>query len=70
MEDSYPELTVEFLSTFTYAPHPADYVEDPNFPVQEVTFRLAGQQFQMSVREFAVLTCLYTEPELDTDLYT
>ncbi|MFS7934560.1 putative DNA-directed RNA polymerase [Helianthus anomalus] len=56
MEDSYPELTIEFLSTFTYAPHPADYVEDPNFPVHEVTFRLAGQEFQMSVRQFAVLT--------------
>ena len=68
MEDSYPELTVEFLSTFTYAPHPADYVEDPNFPVHEVTFRLVGQQFMMSVREFAVHTGLYTEPELDTDL--
>ncbi|KAF5814804.1 hypothetical protein HanXRQr2_Chr03g0115241 [Helianthus annuus] len=70
MEDSYPELTIEFLSTFTYAPHPADYMEDPNFPVHEVTFRLAGQEFQMSVREFAVVTGLYTEPELDTDLYT
>ncbi|KAJ0495393.1 hypothetical protein HanIR_Chr12g0608291 [Helianthus annuus] len=70
MEDSYPELTVEFLSTFTYAPHPADYVEDPAFPVHEVTFRLAGQEFEMSVREFAVHTGLYTEPELDTDLYT
>ncbi|KAF5774746.1 hypothetical protein HanXRQr2_Chr13g0604181 [Helianthus annuus] len=70
MEDSYPELTVEFCSTFTYTPHPADYVEDPHFPVHEVTFRLAGQQFDMSVREFAVHTGLYTEPELDTDLYT
>ncbi|KAM0008775.1 hypothetical protein Hdeb2414_s0105g00795601 [Helianthus debilis subsp. tardiflorus] len=70
MEDSYPELTYEFCSTFTYAPHPADYVEDPLFPVHEVTFRLAGQQFEMSVREFAVHTGLYTEPELDTDLYT
>ncbi|MFS7941809.1 hypothetical protein Hanom_Chr06g00480751 [Helianthus anomalus] len=70
MEDSYPELTVEFCSTFTYAPHSVDYVEDPLFPVYEVTFRLAGQQFEMSVREFAVHTGLYTEPELDTDLYT
>ncbi|KAM0057520.1 hypothetical protein Hdeb2414_s0005g00159111 [Helianthus debilis subsp. tardiflorus] len=70
MEDSYRELTIEFLSTFTYAPHPADYVEDPDFPVHEVTFRLAGQQFVMSVREFAVHTDLYIEPELDTDLYT
>ncbi|KAJ0575400.1 hypothetical protein HanIR_Chr05g0212311 [Helianthus annuus] len=70
MEDSCLELTVEFLSTFTYAPHPADYVENPAFPVHEVTFRLAGQEFEMSVREFAVHTGLYTEPELDTDMYT
>ncbi|KAM0058427.1 hypothetical protein Hdeb2414_s0005g00170141 [Helianthus debilis subsp. tardiflorus] len=70
MEDSYPKLTVEFLSTFTNAPNPADYLEDLDFPVHEVTFRLLGQQFQMSVREFVVHTGLYTEPELDTDLYT
>ncbi|KAM0055000.1 hypothetical protein Hdeb2414_s0006g00201051 [Helianthus debilis subsp. tardiflorus] len=65
MEDSYPELTVEFCSTFTYAPHPTDYVEDPYFPVHEVTFRLAGQQFEMSVREFAVHTGSYDDGQAD-----
>ncbi|MFS7975796.1 hypothetical protein Hanom_Chr10g00884901 [Helianthus anomalus] len=66
MEDSYPELTYEFCSTFTYAPHPADYVEDPLFPVPEVTFRLAGQQFEMSVREFAVHTGCYDVGQADS----
>ncbi|MFS7964118.1 hypothetical protein Hanom_Chr08g00746421 [Helianthus anomalus] len=69
LEDSYRELTVEFISTFIYQPHPADYVEDPDHVVHEITFRLAGQEFGMSLRQFAVHSGLYTAVELDTDIY-
>ncbi|MFS7926676.1 hypothetical protein Hanom_Chr04g00299881 [Helianthus anomalus] len=56
LEDSYREIT--------------DYVEDPDHVVHEITFRLAGQEFGMSPRDFAIHSGLYTEAELETDVYT
>ncbi|MFS7992779.1 hypothetical protein Hanom_Chr12g01086341 [Helianthus anomalus] len=41
-EESYREITVEFLSPFIYASHLEDYVEDLDHPMHEITFRLAG----------------------------
>ncbi|MFS7961709.1 hypothetical protein Hanom_Chr08g00718301 [Helianthus anomalus] len=70
MEDSYREITFEFLSSSIYLPHPDDYVEDPDHLVHEITFRLADQEFQTSLRDFVVHSGLYTHAELDTDIYT
>ncbi|MFS7937490.1 hypothetical protein Hanom_Chr05g00428171 [Helianthus anomalus] len=39
-KDSYRVIAVEFLSSFIYAPHPEDNVEDPDHPVHEITFLL------------------------------
>ncbi|MFS7955479.1 hypothetical protein Hanom_Chr07g00643161 [Helianthus anomalus] len=69
-KDSYREITIEFLWSFIYTPHPDDYLEDPDHPVHEITFRLAGQEFQMRLRDFAVHSDLYTHDELDTKIYT
>ncbi|MFS7977689.1 hypothetical protein Hanom_Chr10g00906991 [Helianthus anomalus] len=70
LEDSYCEIMIEFLSSFIYASHPKDYVEDPDHVVHEITFRLADQEFGMSLRDFVVRSGLYTEAKLDTDVYT
>ncbi|KAM0039892.1 hypothetical protein Hdeb2414_s0012g00387311 [Helianthus debilis subsp. tardiflorus] len=61
MEDTYREITVEFLSSFTFAPGP---------PVNEITFYLTSQQFGMSLAQFVVHSGLYTEPEIATVIYT
>ncbi|MFS7918730.1 hypothetical protein Hanom_Chr03g00204541 [Helianthus anomalus] len=70
LEDSYREITVEFFSSFKYAMHPNDHVEDPDHVVHEITFHLAGQEFGMRLRDFAVHSGLYTQAELDTNVYT
>ncbi|MFS7927232.1 hypothetical protein Hanom_Chr04g00306561 [Helianthus anomalus] len=54
MEYSYREITIGFLSSFIYAPHPGDYVEDSDHPVHEITFHLVGQELRMSLRDFVV----------------
>ncbi|KAF5798759.1 hypothetical protein HanRHA438_Chr07g0307001 [Helianthus annuus] len=69
IEDSYCEITLEFLTSFIYEPHPDDYVEDPDHPTHEITFCLVGQEFQTSLRDFAVHSGLYTLAELDTNIY-
>ncbi|MFS7964341.1 hypothetical protein Hanom_Chr08g00749111 [Helianthus anomalus] len=51
-------------------PHPDDYVEDSDHLVHEITFRLASQEFGISLRDFVVHSGLYTQAELDTDIYT
>ncbi|KAL8209273.1 hypothetical protein R6Q57_006005 [Mikania cordata] len=58
LQPSYREVTVEFLSTFTYYPA----------AVLEVVFSMLGQRHEMSLFEYAVLSGLYWEPE--TPLYT
>ncbi|MFS8023154.1 hypothetical protein Hanom_Chr16g01448121 [Helianthus anomalus] len=70
IEDLYREITVKFLSSFIYGPHPNDYVEDLDHVVHEITFRLAGQEFGMSLRVFVGHSGLYTHAELDTYIYT
>ncbi|KAJ0800849.1 hypothetical protein HanPI659440_Chr03g0110011 [Helianthus annuus] len=44
-EDSYRGLTIEFLSSFIYKPHPDDYVEDPKHLVHEIFFHLVSHEF-------------------------
>ena len=67
---SYRPLLVEFLSTFRYRPRPDDRTnsdfDDPNLPdpSPEITFRLFGEVFEMSLRQFVVATGFYTDEEL------
>ncbi|KAK1428446.1 hypothetical protein QVD17_17280 [Tagetes erecta] len=52
--NSFRELTVEFLSSFVYERRPLGFVENPNQPFNDISFRLAGVQRTMTLREFAV----------------
>ncbi|KAI3754611.1 hypothetical protein L1987_54398 [Smallanthus sonchifolius] len=73
---SHRPLMVEFLSTFCFAPRPADQpnsdTEDPNDepPPPEISFCLFGQQQNMSLHRFAVVSGIYRLPETVTDIYT
>ncbi|KAJ0940349.1 hypothetical protein HanRHA438_Chr02g0082341 [Helianthus annuus] len=70
---SYRVMACEFLSSFDYAPRPADRPEeddDQDDPWIEVSFRLAGQWHLMSLRQFAEHSGLYRVEELDTPIYT
>ncbi|XP_035837093.1 uncharacterized protein LOC118485003 [Helianthus annuus] len=70
---SYRVMACEFLSSFDYAPRPADRPEeddDEDDPLIEVSFRLAGQWHLMSLRQFAEHSGLYRVEELDTPIYT
>ena len=48
-EDSFRELTVEFISSFFLRDRPEGYVEDPEHPFHEIYFRLAGQLHELSI---------------------
>ncbi|KAJ0428879.1 hypothetical protein HanHA300_Chr17g0651011 [Helianthus annuus] len=70
---SYRVMACQFLSSFDFAPRPADHPEeddDEDDPWIEVTFRLAGQWHLMSLRQFAEHYDLYRVEELDTPIYT
>ncbi|MFS7946640.1 hypothetical protein Hanom_Chr06g00538761 [Helianthus anomalus] len=65
-------MACEFLASFEFTPRPADQPEDlndPDDPWVEVSFRLAGQWHEMSLREFAVHNGLYLMKETDTSVY-
>ncbi|KAJ0430060.1 hypothetical protein HanHA300_Chr17g0664591 [Helianthus annuus] len=69
---SYKVMACEFLSTFGFAPRPADQreeLDDPDGPWIEASFRLAGQWHEISLREFVVHCGLYRVEELDTAIY-
>ncbi|MFS7955254.1 hypothetical protein Hanom_Chr07g00640471 [Helianthus anomalus] len=66
-------MTCEFLSSFDFAPRPADRPEeddDPDDSWIDVCFRLAHQWHLMSVRQFAQHYGLYRVEELDIPIYT
>ncbi|KAL8230317.1 hypothetical protein R6Q57_000095 [Mikania cordata] len=51
------------LSTFIYRPRDPDFQpqhKQPQPPL-EISFRLCGESYEMSLREFAIVTDLYTE---------
>ncbi|KAJ0569531.1 hypothetical protein HanHA300_Chr05g0167251 [Helianthus annuus] len=66
---SYRVMVCEFLASFEFAPRPVDQPEeldDPDDTWVEVSFRLAGQWHEMSLREFVVHISLYLMEETDT----
>ena len=71
--ESYRPLTIEFISTFRYTPHPAG-VEPPvgpdGEPEPEVQFRLFGQLYAYTMDQWATTCCWYREEELVQDMYT
>ncbi|KAL8223693.1 hypothetical protein R6Q57_019168 [Mikania cordata] len=65
----YRLTTVEFLSTFVFRPRATDQLQaDPDQP--EVSFRLCGLAYAMSLAEFGNALGLYTEEELEMPIYT
>ncbi|KAI3762186.1 hypothetical protein L1987_52610 [Smallanthus sonchifolius] len=66
---SHRSLMVEFLSTFRFAPRPADQpnsdIDDPNEepPPSEISFCLFGQRQNMSLHRFMVVSGIYWLPE-------
>ncbi|KAL8225472.1 hypothetical protein R6Q57_018029 [Mikania cordata] len=65
----YKLITVEFLSTFVFRPRVVDQPQaDPDQP--EVSFRLCGLAYAMSLAEFGNALGLYTEEELQMSIYT
>ncbi|KAD0364776.1 hypothetical protein E3N88_44380 [Mikania micrantha] len=66
----YRLLTVEFLSTFVFRPQAPDFQPEPGHPQPaEISFRLCGGSYALSLREFAIVTGLYTEAETDMPIY-
>ncbi|MFS7913649.1 hypothetical protein Hanom_Chr02g00144161 [Helianthus anomalus] len=62
-------MVCEFLSSFDFAPRSADQPEeldDPNHPWIEVSFHLASQWHEMSLKELTLHCSLYKVEELDT----
>ncbi|KAL8200559.1 hypothetical protein R6Q57_011898 [Mikania cordata] len=65
----YRLITVEFLSTFVFTPRAADQAQ-PNQQQPEVSFRLCGDAYTMSLAEFGHALGLYTQEELQMPIYT
>ncbi|KAD2080478.1 hypothetical protein E3N88_41875 [Mikania micrantha] len=62
----YRLITVEFLSTFRYRPQVPDFQ-----PQQaEISFRLCGFPYHLSLAEFGSVLGLYTEEETQMPIYT
>ncbi|MFS7986986.1 hypothetical protein Hanom_Chr11g01016721 [Helianthus anomalus] len=62
-------MDCEFLASFEFAPKPTDQLEELNDPEEswiEVSFHLASEWHEMSLREFVVHCDLYTLEETDT----
>ncbi|KAL8244893.1 hypothetical protein R6Q59_011151 [Mikania micrantha] len=67
----YRLITVEFLSTFRYRPQAPDFQPQPGQPQQaEVSFRLCGAAYHLSLAEFGSVLGLYTEEETHMPIYT
>ncbi|KAL8214323.1 hypothetical protein R6Q57_003772 [Mikania cordata] len=67
----YRLLTVEFLSMFVFRPQAPDIQPElGDLQLAEISFRLCGDSYAMSLREFAVVVGLYTEAETDMPIYT
>ena len=76
MRPSYPVLMLEFMSTFTFCPAgppppPPVQGQDPlPPPPPEISFRLMGHAYQMSLRDFSIRIGFYTAEEMGHDIYT
>ncbi|KAL8232464.1 hypothetical protein R6Q57_002242 [Mikania cordata] len=67
----YQLITVEFLSTFRYRPQAPDFQPHPGHPQQaEISFRLCGFPYHLSLPEFGSVLGLYTEEETQMPIYT
>ncbi|KAL8236819.1 hypothetical protein R6Q59_017900 [Mikania micrantha] len=67
----YRLITVEFLLTFRYRPRPPDFQPQPGQAQHaEVSFRLCGVAYHLSLAEFGSVLGLYTEKETHMPIYT
>ncbi|KAL8229413.1 hypothetical protein R6Q57_014313 [Mikania cordata] len=66
----YRLITVEFLSTFVYRPRGPDYQPQAGAQPSEISFRLCGFAYELSLTEFGNALDLYTEQELTMMIYT
>ncbi|KAD2805961.1 hypothetical protein E3N88_39338 [Mikania micrantha] len=67
----YRLIMVEFLSTFMYRPQAPDFQPQPGQPQQaEISFRLCGFPYHLSLAEFGSVLGLYTEEETHMPIYT
>ncbi|KAL8188847.1 hypothetical protein R6Q57_029602 [Mikania cordata] len=66
----YRLITEEFLSTFVYRPRGPDYQPQASSQPSEISFRLCGFAYDLSLAEFGCALGLYTEQELTMPIYT
>ncbi|KAL8189172.1 hypothetical protein R6Q57_028738 [Mikania cordata] len=66
----YRLITVEFLSIFVYRPRGPDYQPQAGPQQSEISFRLCGFAYDLSLAEFGSALDLYTEQELEMPIYT
>ncbi|KAL8231334.1 hypothetical protein R6Q57_001112 [Mikania cordata] len=66
----YRLIIVEFLSTFVYRPRGPDYQPQEGAQPSEISFRLYGFTYELSLAEFGNVLGLYTEQELTMPIYT
>ncbi|KAL8208168.1 hypothetical protein R6Q57_007580 [Mikania cordata] len=66
----YRLITVEFLSTSVYRPRGPDYQPQVGPQPSEISFRLCGFTYDLSLAEFGSALGLYTEQELTMPIYT
>ncbi|KAL8224426.1 hypothetical protein R6Q57_019901 [Mikania cordata] len=66
----YRLITVEFLFTFVYSPRGPDYQPQAGPQQSEISFRLCGFTYDLSLAEFGSALGLYTEQELEMPIYT
>ncbi|KAL8214234.1 hypothetical protein R6Q57_003683 [Mikania cordata] len=66
----YRLITMEFLSTFVYKPRGPDYQPQAGPQQSEISFRLCGFTYDLSLAEFGSALGLYTEQEIEMPIYT
>ncbi|KAL8231976.1 hypothetical protein R6Q57_001754 [Mikania cordata] len=67
----YRLISVKFLSTFRYMPQAPDFQPQPGHPQQaEISFRLCGFPYHLSLAEFGSVLGLYTKDETQMPIYT
>ncbi|KAL8232852.1 hypothetical protein R6Q57_002630 [Mikania cordata] len=59
----YRLITVEFLSTFVFRPHGPDFQPQAGPHQSEISFRLCGAPYHLSLAEFGSVLGLNTEEE-------
>ncbi|KAL8199402.1 hypothetical protein R6Q57_012970 [Mikania cordata] len=66
----YRLIIVEFLSTFVYRPHGPDFQPQAGPQQSEISLRLCGFSYHLSLAEFGSVLGLYTEEETQMPMYT